>query len=377
MSISRTPFCLCGSCPGGVLSEAIDMEADMDGDLRVSVAEAVHAMRVAAGFPVTVDSLLDLADPPAGTTTIRAALERAAPGQPTVFDPSLDGGKILLSIVGQTHSILKGEVMGMEMTPSGPVSYLEGYFERDYGRSALYAKKDVVIDASGLDSGIALEWTGGESEPARVLAIYGDLALLNVDITGGRSIAEDIWAREPEDQPWTPGRGGAVAFWGKAVLEDCALYDNHCVGDFDQSRDRGAFGGGLYTDIVEMKNCVASGNTVTGAGAAGGGVYSVGGAEHYHWTSYIEQASIGSFAAARGTTPPATAGLRFATTTNRPTGTTTWVSGWPCFQLTGPMADAGLPTRTKFRFPVLDSFERKMPLRGIFRDEKRKPQRGW
>ena len=277
---------------GGVLSEAINKEADVDGDLRVGVAEAVHAMRVAAGFPVAVDSLLDLADPPAGTTTLRAALERAAPGQRIVFDPSLDGGTVLLSIVGETHTILKGEVMGMEMTPSGPVSYLEGYFERDYGRSALYAKKDVVIDASDLDSGITLEWTGGESEPARVLAIYGDLALLNVDITGGRSVAEDISAREPEDQPWTLGRGGGVAVWGKAVLEDCALYDNHCVGDFDQSRDRGAFGGGLYADIVEMKNCVASGNTVTGAGAAGGGVYSVGGAEHYQWTSYIEQSAV-------------------------------------------------------------------------------------
>ena len=62
---------------GGVPAETIRKEADVDGDLRLGVAEAVHAMRVAAGFPVVVDSLLDLADPPAGTTTLRAALERA------------------------------------------------------------------------------------------------------------------------------------------------------------------------------------------------------------------------------------------------------------------------------------------------------------
>ena len=35
--------------------------------------------------------------------------------------------------------MLKGEVMGIRDEPSGPVSYLVGYFDRDYGRSALYA----------------------------------------------------------------------------------------------------------------------------------------------------------------------------------------------------------------------------------------------
>ncbi len=273
-------------------SAAVHREADVNGDDRIGVAEAIHALQVSAGYPVTVSSLADVETPPAGTMTFRAALERAAPGQSIVFDQALDGGTILLSIVGEEHSILKGEVMGMEMTPSGPVSYLVGYLERDYGPSALYAEKDVVIDASALDAGITLKWTGGRSDPARVLAVYGDLTMKNVTITGGYSIAEEIPAENPEDQPWTLGRGGAVAVWGKATLEDCTLYDNHCQGDFGQSRDRGAFGGGLYADIVDMNNCVVSGNTVTGAGAAGGGVYSVGGADSFQRTSRIAQSAV-------------------------------------------------------------------------------------
>jgi len=273
-------------------TQTVNRDADVNGDFRIGIPEAIHALRVAAGYPVTVDSLDDSENPPAGAMTLRTALERAASGQPIVFDSSLDGGTISLSVVGEIHTVLKGEVMGMEMTPSGPVSYLEGYFDRDYGRSALYAKKDVVIDASGLDSGITLKWTGGDDDPARVLAVYGDLTLIHVDVTGGRSIAEELTGEGAEDQPWTLGRGGAVAVWGKATLTDCRLFDNYCEGDFESSRDRGAFGGGLYADIVDMKNCVVSGNTVTGAGAAGGGVYSVGGAESSLWTSQIEQSAV-------------------------------------------------------------------------------------
>lgn len=276
-------------------SETVYREADVNGDGRIGIEEAIHALRVAAGFPVTVNSLEDMESPPAGTMTLRAALEIAAPGQPIVFDPSLDGGEILLSVVGESHSVLKGEVMGIREEESGPVSYLVGYFDRDYGPSALYAHKDVVIDASALGSGITLKWTGGEDVPARVLAVYGDLTLTNVSITGGRSVTEPIPTENPEDQPHTLGRGGALAVWGKATLKDCRLFDNHCVGDFESSRDRGAFGGGLYADIVDMKNCVVSGNTVTGAGAAGGGVYSVGGAESSPWViiiSRIEQSAV-------------------------------------------------------------------------------------
>ena len=223
-----------------------------------------------------VNSLEDLADPPEGTLTLRAALEAAADGETIRFDPSLDGGVIELSIVGDEHTVLRGEVMGMRDEPSGPVSYLVGYFDRDYGRSALYARKRVVIDASDLPSGITLSWVG--SVDARVLAVYGSLSMTNVTITGGRSVTEDISTGNPDDQPWTLGRGGGVAVWGEARLTDCTLYDNHCVGDFQSSRDRGAFGGGLYANIVILKNCVISGNTVLGGGAAGGGVYSVGGA---------------------------------------------------------------------------------------------------
>ena len=165
---------------------------------------------------IVVNSLEDVADPPDGTTTLRSALGSAADGQRIVFDTSLDGGTIELSLVDEAHTILKGEVMGMKNEPSGPVSYLVGYFDRDYGRSALYARKNVVIDASALPSGITLSWVGDHGSPARVLAVYGDLTMTNVSITGGRSVAEEITTVEPNDQPWTLARGGGVAVWGVA-----------------------------------------------------------------------------------------------------------------------------------------------------------------
>lgn len=242
--------------------------------------------------PIVVNSLVDAATPPAGTTTLRSALAQAASGQRIVFDQSLDGGTIALSIVAEEHTPLKGEVMGIRNEPSGPVSYLVGYFYRDYGRSALFARKDVVIDATGLPSGITIAWTGGADPGARVLAVDGDLTLSNVSITGGRSVAEAITVTDPYPQPWTLARGGALAVWGVARLENCSLYDNHVRGDFDSSRDRGAFGGAVYADIVDMRGCIVSGNSVLGGGAAGGGVYSVGGAGHAETTSTIEQSTI-------------------------------------------------------------------------------------
>lgn len=244
------------------------------------------------GPPIIVNSLVDAANPPEGTVTLRSALAEAASGQPIVFDASLDGGTILLSTVGEEHTILKGEVMGMRDTPSGPVSYLIGYFDRDYGKSALYARKNVVIDASALPSGITLSWVGGAGNQARVLAVYGNLTMINVSVTGGMSVAEDISTGDPDDQPWTLARGGGVAVWGVARLVDCKLYDNYCEGDFDSSRDRGAFGGGLYANIVDMEDCIVSGNTVVGGGAAGGGVFSVGGALSYERISTIERSCI-------------------------------------------------------------------------------------
>jgi hypothetical protein len=239
-----------------------------------------------------VDTLLDDDTAPAAATTLRAALAQASSGQPIRFDPALDGGAIELTIVGEEHTVLKGEVMGIRDEPSGPVSYLVGYFDRDYGRSALYARKNVVIDASDLPSGITIAWTGGIQDPARVLAVYGDLTLRNVSITGGVNITQDISTGNPEDQPWTLARGGGVAVWGRARLSDCRIYDNHVQGDFDPSRDRGAFGGGVYADIVTMERCVVSGNTVLGGGAAGGGVFSVGGRDVASDTSLIEQSAV-------------------------------------------------------------------------------------
>jgi hypothetical protein len=242
--------------------------------------------------PVIVNSPLDSSTPPPGTMTLRSALAQVASGQAITFDRLLDGATIALSIVGNEHTVLKGEVMGMRDEPSGPVSYLVGYFDRDYGRSALFARKDVVIDASNLPSGITLAWTGGGQPGARVLAVDGDLTLKNVAITGGNSNAEAISTTDPYPQPWTLARGGALAVWGVAHLLGCRLYDNHVQGDFDSSRDRGAFGGAVYADLVDMQGCVVSGNTVLGGGAAGGGVYSVGGAGHAGTASSIDRSTI-------------------------------------------------------------------------------------
>ena len=241
---------------------------------------------------IVVNSLDDNATPAAGTVTLRSALASAASGQPIRFDARLNGGTIALTQVGDEHTQLKGEVMGIRTEPSGPVSYLVGYFDRDYGRSALVARKHVVIDASDLPDGITLAWAGGDSPGARVLAVAGDLTLTNVTITGGRSITSAIPAVGTYPQPWTLARGGAVAVWGVARLTNCRLHGNRVQGDFDPSRDRGAFGGAVYADIVQMDNCIVAGNDVLGGGAAGGGVYSVGGAGSALNVSTITRSSI-------------------------------------------------------------------------------------
>ncbi|MBW2652483.1 MAG: hypothetical protein JRC57_05295, partial [Deltaproteobacteria bacterium] len=167
---------------------------------------------------IVVNSLEDVEEPSEGMVTLRSALALAADGEPIFFDASLDGGTVELSIVGEEHTVLKGEVMGMRDEPSGPVSYLEGYFNRNYGKSALYARKKVIIDASALPLGITLSWVGGLARQARVLAVYGDLTMVNVSVTGGRSVAEEIMTDNPDRQPWTLGRGGGVAVWGTARL---------------------------------------------------------------------------------------------------------------------------------------------------------------
>jgi hypothetical protein len=249
--------------------------------------------------PIVVNSLDDVAAPAAGAVTLRSALAAAASGQMIRFDPRLNGGTIALTLVADERTLLKGEVMGIDNTPSGPVSFLVGYFDRDYGRSALVARKDVVIDASDLPDGITLAWAGGAAPGARVLAVEGNLTLINVAITGGRSIAAPLNPPRTIDhqgttyiQPWTLGRGGALAVWGAARLVDCRLYDNAAQGDFESSRDRGAFGGAVYADIVEIEGCTVAGNEVLGGGAAGGGVYSVGGAGSGRTASSVVRSSI-------------------------------------------------------------------------------------
>ena len=241
---------------------------------------------------VMVNSLLDDASPPAGTVTLRSALEAAASGQRITFDPTLNGSTINLIFVGEDHTVLTGEVMGFD--EANNISYLVGYFDRDYGKSALFADKDVVIDASDLPDGITINWDG--AEPARVLAVAGDLTLTNVAVTGGNSVfdvAADIGQHPDDNQTSTLARGAGIAVWGVATLTDCAIYDNHAVGDdADTSRDGGAYGGGVYADTVVMDNCIVSGNSVYGGGAAGGGIFSVGGRNSGVAVSSITQSAI-------------------------------------------------------------------------------------
>ena len=241
---------------------------------------------------IVVNSLLDEASPAVGTTTLRSALAQAASGQSITFDQSLNGSTINLTIVGNEHTALIGEVMGFD--DANNISYLVGYYNRDYGKSALFADKDVVLDASNLIDGITINWDGTDS--ARILAVSGNLTLSNISITGGNSVfdvAENLGQHPDDNQTSTLARGAGLAIWGTAYLSDCNIYNNHAVGDpADSSRDGGAYGGGVYADTVVMSNCIVSGNTVSGGGAAGGGIFSVGGRDTQMNISSIQQSSI-------------------------------------------------------------------------------------
>lgn len=241
---------------------------------------------------IVVNSLLDDASPPSGTVTLRSALASASSGQKIAFDPTLNGSTFDLVFVGAEHTVLVGEVMGFD--DANNISFLVGYFDRDYGKSALYANKNVFIDASDLPDGVTINWAGSDS--ARVLAVSGHLTLINVSVTGGNSVfdvAEDVGQHPDDDQTSTLARGAGLAVWGIATLTDCAIYENHAVGDgADSSRDGGAYGGGVYADTVVMDNCIVSGNTVSGGGAAGGGVFSVGGRDTRVETSSISRSTI-------------------------------------------------------------------------------------
>lgn len=218
-----------------------------------------------------VNSTTDATQVAEGTVTLRSAIEAAGAGETVTFSPALDGATIQLSIVGENHTPLMGEVYA-----GGPPTF-QGYTERDYGKSAIYVRKSVSLDASKLPSGVTIAWTGGDANPARVLAVYGDLTLKNIRITGGYSKAE---TSSDSTQQYTLARGGGLAVWGTAFLEACAVYGNRISGDLAATRDRGAYGGGIYANGLNVKNCVISGNIAEGYGAAGGGIYSVGGADH-------------------------------------------------------------------------------------------------
>jgi len=217
---------------------------------------------------IVVDSLADVEPPPNGTITLRAAIHGIDSGGRIVFDNSLNGGTIELGIVDTDNTVLKGEIYDNTM------KFL-GYGERNYGKSALYARKHVTIDASLLPDGITIRWAGGDSNRARVLAVYGDLTMKNVTVSSGYSSAEAI----PGGQLFTLARGGGLAVWGTAKLSRCTVSGNRCAGDNASSRDRGTYGGGIYANGLELDECVVSGNSVIGYGAAGGGIYSVGGAD--------------------------------------------------------------------------------------------------
>jgi len=217
---------------------------------------------------IVVNSLEDIAAPPAGTVTLRSAIAAAGSRDAITFDASLDGGTILLTIVGEEHSVLLGEVY--------TANVFSGYFERDYGKSALYARKNLTIDASRLPNGVTVKWDGGDASRARVLAVFGDLTMRNVTVSSGYSQAEAIVGGT---QPYTLARGGGLAVWGLLTLEDCGVFNNTCFGDYTASRDRGTYGGGIYANELDLRDSAISGNRAIGYGAGGGGIYSVGGAE--------------------------------------------------------------------------------------------------
>ena len=216
---------------------------------------------------VTVNTADDAEAPPPGAVTLRAALAAVRPGGRITFDPSLNGQSILLTQIGETNTTLVGE--------SFPAGVFAGFVERDYGRSALVVRKNVTLDASALPLGVTLRWAGDPATPARVLAVRGNVTLRNITVTGGRAMAE---SRADSTQPFTLARGGGLAVWGIATLVSCTFYDNAVMGDSLGSRDRGAFGGAIYGNRLILVDCLIAGNTAIGFGAAGGGIYSVGGA---------------------------------------------------------------------------------------------------
>ncbi len=234
---------------------------------------------------VTVNSLRDTNTPYEGEITLRKALENLNDNGEVRFADELNGKTIDLSIIGNENSLLKAEVFTMNQGWQ-----FDGYQERNYGASAIYLKKNVKINASALPDGITIRWAG--KEKARIIACYGNIELNNITLTGGVSETEKL---EENTQPWTLARGGAIAVWGKATLRNCKLIANRIIGDMEASRDRGAFGGGIYANIADLENCIIAGNTAEGYGVSGGGVFSVGGADSTAGTvSKINKCAVNS-----------------------------------------------------------------------------------
>jgi hypothetical protein len=220
---------------------------------------------------LVVNSAEDVADPPPGKLTLRAAFAAVADLGTIAFAPGLDDGTIALSTVAEAHSLLGAEVYTLD--PVARTWTFDGFFDRDFGPSALYAAKSLTIDASSLPRGITLAWAGGDALPARVLGVYGDLTMQNVTVTAGNAVAQPLAG----DPPWTLARGGGLAVWGTLTLRNCVVAGNRVSGDTSPSRDRAAFGGGIYADTLWIEDSIVSGNSAIGFGAAGGGIYSVGG----------------------------------------------------------------------------------------------------
>jgi hypothetical protein len=112
---------------------------------------------------LVVNSAEDVEPAPAGKMTIREAIARADAGATITFDGRLDGARIDLKIVGETGSSLLGEVF----TISAGAWVFQGYQERDYGASALYADKSLTIDPRACRRGS--RWPG----PAAMRATRG------------------------------------------------------------------------------------------------------------------------------------------------------------------------------------------------------------
>lgn len=244
---------------------------------------------------LVVNSLDDIAHPETGIVTLRSALSQAVDKQCITFSTALDGGTIRLSILDDAHTVLPGEYMDMVAHPDTgiPISVLLGYYDRDYGKSALYAQKNVVLDASALSQGITI--TCDASLEARVMAVYGNLTMTGVSITGGKSVAStDLVEPNATTQTATLARGGGLAVWGVARLTDCTIYGNLCDKTLDTNpeRDQGAFGGGLFADVVELTDCILSGNSCLGSGVAGGGVFSAGGVAQNTTISWLNRCAI-------------------------------------------------------------------------------------